>query len=155
MAVIEIGKELYLENVISLRKKLKQEEINNEFINIERFMQLNGVKKTSPIVTTTHSIDYNGIIDFEILISIDRSISNLTEYQLKPIFRIVNAVYARHEGNPALLQDVYNEMTDFIMKNNMRQITPGYNVMMQEVTPTMNLEDFIIDVYIGVSENIL
>ena len=33
MFIIETGKELILENVLSLRKKLTQEEINNEMID--------------------------------------------------------------------------------------------------------------------------
>jgi len=62
----------------------------------------------------------------------------------------MNAVYARHEGNPNLLQGTLNEMIGYIKKHGLRQITAVYNVNVRELKPGDSLEDMVVDVYIGV-----
>jgi len=155
MTVIQTGKELKMENVLSLRKKMRQEEVQQEMIKIGRFFEANGIKKSGNIATTTYSIDPDGTLDIEILIPMDKSVDLPSEYKLKPVFKLVNAVYARHEGNPANLQNVYNEMLAYIKEKNLQQITTGYNVTVKDITPGMSIDEVVIDVYIGVSENIL
>jgi len=157
MVIIEVGKELILENVLSLRKKLTQEEINNEMIKIGKFFESNSINKAGPVVTCTYSAEVvNAVVmmDMEILVPMDRTV-DLVDYTLKPIFRLVNAVYARHYGDPTKLQDTYNEMLEFIQKNKLQQITPGYNVTVKDILPDMNPNEIIVDVYVGVSPNIL
>lgn len=46
-------------------------------------------------------------------------------------------------------------MVEFISRNGLQQITPGYNVTVKDLLPGMSVDDCIIDVYIGVSDNIL
>ena len=38
MVAIEIGKELYLENVLSLRKQMRHNDINDEIMKIIRYL---------------------------------------------------------------------------------------------------------------------
>jgi effector-binding domain-containing protein len=158
MAIVEAGKEIKLENVLSLRKKMTQEEINSEMMRIGKFFQDNGLRKAGPVVTVTFAIDIeNGknLLDMEILIPMDKKVELPTEYVFKPVFHIVNAVYARHEGNPASIQNTYNDMLAYINQNKLQQITAGYNVQVKDMLPGMTPDDMIIDVYIGVSSNIL
>ncbi len=150
MAVIEIGKRLELKNVLSLRKKMTQEDMQKEMAKIGQFFEANGIKKSGYIATTTYSIDSDGTLDMEILVPMDKIVELPSEYKLKPVFRLVNAVYVRHEGNPSNLQNVYNEMMAYIKENNLQQITTGYNVTVKDFRP-----DTSIDVYMGVSENVL
>lgn len=156
--MVEAGKEFKLENVLSLRKKMTQEEINSEMIKIGKFLQDNGVTKSGPVVNTTFAIEtQNGqsILDIEILVPLDKKVELTGEYTFKPVFRIVNAVYARHEGNPVTLQNTYNDMLAYINQNKLQQITAGYNVQVKDVLPGMTPDEMIIDVYIGVNPNVL
>ncbi len=158
MALIEAGKEIKLENVLSLRKKVTQQDVNSEMMKIGKFLQDNGAKKAGPVVTATFAIEtLNGqsILDMEILIPLDKEITVLGEYTLKPVFHIVNALYARHEGNPSIIQNTYNEMLAYINQNKLQQITAGYNVQIKDMLPGMSPDDMIIDVYIGMNPNIL
>ena len=91
----------------------------------------------------------------EILVPMDRKVDLPSDYNFKQLFKIVNAVYVRHEGNPAFLQKVYDEMLLYITKNSLQQITPAYNVTVKDLLPGMSADELVIDVYIGVSENIL
>ena len=152
------GKELKLENVLSLRKKMTQMEIQNEMINIGKHLEENGVKKNGPIVTATHSIEQINnemLLDMEILVPMDKKLELSGKYKLKEIFHLTNAVYKRHEGNPNNLQITYNEMMEYITQNNLQQITAGYNVSIVDLKPGESLDKMIMDVYIGVNPSIL
>lgn len=155
MAVIETNKELRLENVLSLRKKMTQIEINEEISDINRFFESRGIEKQGSIVTVTYAIEQNNLFDMEILVPMNKAVELPQKYVFKPVFKLVNAIYVRHKGNPSLLQAVYNEILAYIHNNKLQQITPAYNVTIKEVTAGMNMEDVVIDIYIGISPNIL
>ncbi len=156
--MIESGKELKLENVLSLRKRMTQGEINNEMVKMGKFLQENGIRKAGPIVTVTFAIEEHygqHLMDMEILVPIDKVYDFSGEYVNKPLFYISDAVCARHEGNPSTLQNTYNDILAFIQQNKLQQVTAGYNVQVKELLPGMTADEMIIDVYIGVSRNVL
>lgn len=158
--MIQSGKELKVENVLSLRKRMTQEEINIEMGKIGKFLQDNEIKKVGSIITATFAIEENcgrHLMDMEILVPIDKikEFDFPGEYIFKPLFHIFDAVYARHEGNPATLQNTYNEILDFIQQNKLQQVTAGYNVQVKDFLPGMTADEIVIDVYIGVSRNVL
>ncbi len=156
--MIQSGKELKVENVLSLRKRMTQEEINTEMGKIGKFLQDNEIKKAGSIVTATFAIEENSgqpLMDMEILVPIDKKFDFPGEYIFKPLFHIFDAIYARHEGNPATLQNTYNEILEYIQQNKLQQITAGYNVQVKDFLPGMTADEIVIDVYIGVSRNVL
>ena len=155
---VEEGKSIRLENVLSLRKKMAQTEINTEMMKIGRFLNDNGLRKSGPIITATFAVDTadgQPLVDMEILVPIDRAIEPFGGYGFKKVFHLVNAVYAKHMGNPALLQKTYNEILEHIRDNNLQQITAGYNVNVKDPQPGQSLDEMVVDVYIGVNPNIL
>lgn len=155
---IQKDKSLKLENLLTLRKKMTQAEIHQEMIEIGKFIEENNLKKTGPIVTTTHNLEMiNGeqVLDMEIMIPVDREFDKKDYYTFKPLFHLVHAVYARHEGNPIELQDTYNEIMKYLKENNLQQITCGYNVNVKEPVSKNDMDNMITDVYIGVNPSIL
>ncbi|MBM7615037.1 GyrI-like domain-containing protein [Alkaliphilus hydrothermalis] len=158
MANIETGKELKMENVLSLRKKMTQGDIQQEMMKIGKFFEENGIKKNGPVVTATFAVEeVNGqqLLDMEILVPMDREVQLTGEYVLKKEFHLVNAVYARHQGNPNLLQSTYNEVMKYINENRLHQITMGYNVNVNEPQTIEEMDGMIVDIYIGVNPSIL
>lgn len=160
MTKIEIGKELLLKNVLSLRKKMTQTDINFEMTKIKNFFEANKVNKAGSVITTTHSIEIDRgipVLDMEILVPMDRYLKDQIpkEYKIKPVFKISNALYVRNEGNPSNLERVYKDLTEYITENGLQQITSSYNVTVKEILPGMALDEAIIDVYIGINPNIL
>jgi len=122
---------------------------------VESYLESNQINRTGSIITTTYDILGNNMLDIEILVPIDKVINLPLEYKMKPVFKITNAVYARHKGNPALLQGVYSEILEYIHNYGLQQITTAYNVTINEISLEGNVDELIIDVYIGVSNNIL
>jgi len=157
--MIEQGKELKFDNVLSLRKKMSQNDMNNEMKKINKLLLDNGLKRNGPVITATFGLEKNNdghvCIDVEILIPLDKEISVLEPYVFKKLFHLKNAVYSRHEGNPQQLQNTLDEMVKYIQKENLQQITPAYNVTIQEPKAGEGMDKFVIDAYIGVNPSVL
>ncbi|RJE89061.1 AraC family transcriptional regulator [Paenibacillus sp. 1011MAR3C5] len=156
--MVETGREFKIENVLSLRKKMTQQEIQQEMMNIGKLLEQNGLKKNGPIVTATFTIEQSNeqqLLDMEILVPLDKPAKLHGIYKFKDVFHLVNAVYARHEGNPNTLQNTYNEIDQYTRENALQLITVAYNVNIVELHPGQSMDDMIVDVYIGVNPSIL
>lgn len=96
------------------------------------------------------------LLDIEFLIPLDRAVELSGDYAFKPEFHLVNAIYSRYSGDPALIQEQYNEMLRYIHTHNLQQITAAYNVNIN-INDGNTIENThpIIDIYIGVNPNIL
>lgn len=137
---------------------MQQHLVEKEMQKIGVYLQKNNSKKAGPLITTTfniENIDGEQLLDMEILVPIDKEIEVLEKYQFKKKFHLLNAVYARHEGNPKFLQETYNKLMKYIQINNLVQITSAYNVNVKDPTSAEDFDDMVIDIYIGVSPNIL
>ncbi len=156
--IIETEKELKFENVLSLRKKMTQMRIQEEMLKIQEFLKQHNLAENGPVTTATYAIDQNGgnpILDMELLIPLSKEFESSGDYVFKKLFHLVNAVCIHHEGNPALLQNTYNELNSYIMHNHMQPITAGYNVTVREPKPGESIDSFKADVYIGINPSVL
>lgn len=156
---IEIGRELYFENLISLKVQGSQNEINKEIQSLYSYLQENGIAKVGPVITATFSIkqEANGIsLNMEILIPIDKCIESNNKYIFKEKFHLVSAVYLRHDGKPDLLQDSCSKLLSYIHENSLQNITSMYNVLIKE--PEIQngvIGNMIVDLYIGINPSVL
>lgn len=149
---------LEMTNVLSYRGKLTQQQMIQITKEMTELIQSNNAQKTLPGVTATFAIDTSGsepTMDIEIMYPLDRSIPVPSIYTLKPVFRLRNAVRIRHTGNPAMMQNTGNEIMQYIKEKNLMPITAGYNVTVQEPASPTDTDNLIVDIYIGVSDNIL
>ena len=113
MIEIKANQEYKMENVFSIRKKMSQLEIQQTLSDIGNTIKEAGANKSGAVVTTTFAVEQAAagpILDMEILVPLDKEISIQEPYIFKPIFHLKYAVYARHEGNPQLLQNTLNQM---------------------------------------------
>ncbi len=146
---------LEMTNVLSYRDKLTQNQLMRVSQDIEQLIKDNNASKTGASVSATFSIDTTGaepVYDMEILIPIDRNISVSAPYTIKPVFKLKNAVKIRHIGNPAMMQNTADELMQYIKNKGLMPVTTGYNVTVQAPSA---VDDLIVDIYVGVSDNIL
>lgn len=158
MADIVENASLELKNVFSYRGKVTQQQLMIITKEMNDIITANNAKKTMPGVSATFGIISEGsepLMDMEIMFPLDKEIDVPDPYTFKPLFRLRNAVKIRHVGNPALIQESGNQLMKFIDENGLMPITAGYNVTIQEPQTPSNIDDLIIDLYIGVSDNIL
>jgi effector-binding domain-containing protein len=158
MTNIKDNQLLEMTNVLFYRAKMTQQEINISISNIEPVLKENGANKNGYVTTSIFSIeiiDGRQVMDIEILVPIDKEIAAPSGYVFKKHFKLSNAVKIRHEGNPAFLQNSGATLMKYISDNGLTPITSGYNVTVKEPSSQMDIENMIVDIYVGVSSNIL
>ena len=87
------------------------------------------------------------------LVPIDKGIDSTDKFVFKNQIKIVNAVVASYVGHPIGLQEACNQLNQYIMEHELQPITVGYNVTKK--TDMLSPENTVIDVYVGISPNIL
>lgn len=149
---------LEMENVLSYRGKVTQQQMMQITKEMQRIIDSNNAHKTLSGVSATFAVDTTNpvsMMDVEIMCPLDKPIAVSAPYVLKPVFRLRNAVKIRHTGNPALMQNTANELMAYLKDNGLMPITASYNVTVQEPTSPTDIENLIVDMYVGVSDNIL
>jgi hypothetical protein len=130
--------------------------VHHETERIEQFVESGGYKKTGAKVSATFAIEYeNGvqILDVELLIPLDKPFTPPCGCVCKPEFKLTNAVSLRCTGGPIKIQEAGVKLHEFIVENKMTPITCGYNVIVQEAKA--DVENLIVDIFVGISPNIL
>ena len=158
--MIEVNKncELTMENVIAIRKKMGQQEIQQTLMDVGNIISESGANKSGPVVTTTYAVEQAAtgpILDMEILVPLDKGVTISEPYIFKPLFHLKYAVHARHEGNPQLLQNTLNQMMTYIQENKLTQITSVYSVNINELKQGDSINGMVTDLYIGVNPSVL
>ena len=152
MLEIKENQELNVANVISYRGKVTQAELEIIGKEMESYIQSVGAKSVGIPITATFAANADGI-DIELLIPIDKQIASTDKFVFKNQIKIVNAVVASYVGHPMGLQDACNQLNQYIMEHKLQPITVGYNVTKK--TDMLNPQNTEIDVYVGITPNIL
>lgn len=152
MLEIKENQELNVANLLSYRGKIRQAELENIGKEMENYIQNAGAKRVGNPITATYAIE-GDTIDIEMLMQIDMSIDSTDKFFFKSQVKIINAVIATYKGHPMGLQDACNQLNQYIMEHKLQPITVGYNVTKK--TDMLNPENTEIDVYVGISPNIL
>jgi hypothetical protein len=155
---IEENQELILANLLSFRIKATQPELQTATARVGQFVETQA-KKNGPTVSVTWAIeqgkDGQPILDTEILIPLEGDFTPSEGCTRKPLLKIVNAVKVRHTGNPAMLQATLNFLSAHISQHKLAPITAAYIVTVKDVKTHEELNNAIMDVYIGISPNVL
>ena len=152
MLEIKEKQELNVANVLSYKGKVKQAELENVGKEMESYIQNVGAKRVGNPIVATYAIE-GATVDVELLMPIDMIINSKDKFVFKNQIKIVNAVVAAYKGHPIGLQDTCNQLNQYIMEHKLQPVTVGYNVTKK--TDILNPENTEIDVYVGISPNIL
>ena len=93
---------LEMENVLSYRGKVTQQQMVQITQEMQNLIESNGAHKTLHGVSATYGIENTGsapMMEVEIMYPLDKPIAVSAPYVLKPVFRLRNAVKIRHTGN--------------------------------------------------------
>jgi effector-binding domain-containing protein len=147
-----------MDNVISYRAKITSAQMENVLKTLNTFLDQNKLSKSGFITTTTYVVemkDNTPVMDIEVLCPVDRETSVPEGFSFKSKFRLHNALKATHKGNPTGLQQSANEFQKFMTENKLTPITTLYNVTVRDAKLQSELDNMEVDMYIGVTENIL
>ncbi|WP_405175142.1 hypothetical protein MHI27_28300 [Paenibacillus sp. FSL H8-0261] len=157
MFEIQKNQEILLENVLSVRKKMNQEELQIEIAQTAKIIEKYQAVKAGPLITSTFSAEIvNGeyLMDMEIMIPLNKPFPSDQTYKHKKIFHLVNALSCRFMGNPVGVESTYESIIKYISDKGLQQITAFYNVYTSDNSEA-SLEKMIIDIYVGVNPSIL
>lgn len=152
MLEIKENQELIVTNVLSYRGKVRQAELENIGKEMQIHIQNLGAQRVGNPITATYAVE-GDTIDIELLMPIDKSIESTDKFAFKSQIKIVNAVVVEYKGHPIRLQEACNQLNQYIMEHKLQPITVGYNVTKK--TDMLSPENTEIDVYVGISPNIL
>ena len=152
MIKIKENQELNVSNLLSYRGKVRQLELESIGKEMENYIHKAGAKRVGNPITATYAIEGDSI-DVELLMPIDMIINSKDNFVFKSQIKIVNAVVAAYKGHPIGLQDACNQLNQYIVEHKLQPITVGYNVTKK--TDMLNPDNTEIDVYVGISTNIL
>lgn len=152
MLDIKENQELNVANILSFKGRIKQTDFETIGTEMEVYIHNSGANRTGNPITATYGIE-NHAIEVELLMPIDKSIASTDRFVFKNQIKIVNAVAACYKGNPMGLQEACNQLNRYITEHGLQPITVGYNVTKK--TDILNPDNTEIDVYVGISPNIL
>lgn len=143
---------LEVENLISYRGMVSNEELNHIIDDMHESINISGFKVVGGPITAMHGISDNKN-DIELLLPVSGKAIGIAKYNFKEKIKIVNALVVKFIGNPLFLQKACDEMNQYILDKKLTPITVGYN-MTRKVDPS-NADNTEIDIYVGISPNTL
>lgn len=156
--MIELNQTYEMSNVISYRAKMTQQEVNDTMNRLGAFIKDNGLTKSGCVTTTTFSVENvsgTQLMDIEILCPVDKVCDVPQGFTFKPEFKLNNAAKITHNGNPANMQESVNELIGYLNQKKLTPITSLYNVTVNEPKSPPDIGSMVVDMYVGVSNNIL
>ena len=91
--------------------------------------------------------------NMEVLIPVNREPESCPQYENKPVFKLLNAVSARHEGDFADMHRIEDGLRAYVADRDYQVITnPYYSIVRLDLDRSGSA---IIDIYLGINSNIL
>ena len=148
--------EIYLvEQVITYRGKVNNKLLNNVMEQLFSAINDAGLKINGSTITAIHSIENDcgdQIIDIEIIVPINGVMTSTDEFIYKDKFEINNALMFRHIGDPQTMNTEMQEFTQYINDNDFKPVTPFYNVTVKTAQTPNDVDEVIIEVYVGLEK---
>lgn len=155
--MLETNQELYLDNLLSFRKTLTQNEVQKEMNDINSFIKENGLTIVGPKISTTYSATQTMIptMDIEILIPVNSEFLENDVYKFKKEFKLTNCLKVKHRGNPQGMQQDILLIQQYIKEKSLIPISSLYTVNLNEIKTQDELDKYEADIYLSISPNII
>ncbi len=141
---------LILHNLISYRIRLDREALPGFIRHCLENIDSLGMQPTGRILFTEDSSRTENI---EVLIPVNREPASCPQYENKPVFKLLNAVTARHEGNFSEMDRIEKGLRAYAADKAYQVITkPYYSIVRLDPERPGSA---IIDIYLGINSNIL
>lgn len=146
MQIIE-RQSIFLFNVITYKINVAKKRFPAFIQHINRSIYALGVELTDRIIFRFD--DHGDEADYELLMPVNKPLKSREEYGFEPVFKLLQAITVRHEGNFLDLKKTENKLIEHIKKKNYTIISePYYSVV--RLDPANYSSDCIVDIYIGV-----
>lgn len=155
--MIKSGQELHVKKLLSFRKEITENEMEVENAKLYNFIKTEGLEVVGPKISTTHRVSEGPekVIDFEILIPVDRAFESTADYKFKKELKLVNCLQVTHIGNPIDFQSKILALQTYIRENRLMPLSNLYTVSIKEARKPEEMEKFQTKSYIAINPNIV
>ena len=141
---------LDMQNVVAVRVDISEDKINDELKRAAKQMDDNKMSRNGRAI-----ISMCGDESWLLFPLIDVPAMIPDDWKFKDRFHLESAVRTRHEGEYSRLSKSIDELYGYVIKRGLNAITGHYCVMVRDWSHGVDLKNLIIDIYIGVSNNVL
>ena len=155
MSIISECQRLDVTNLITFRGKVKQEELSGVLLRMKNYAEGQGAKVVGGPISVTYGVEQTKdgtMADAEVMIPLDKAISETKEFLRKERLFVDNAVKLEYSGTPALFHNACTELNVYFREKGHVPITAGYIVTkgVDEASGSVDME-----VYVGINPNVV
>lgn len=151
MISITQHQQLIIKKGLSFRGIVKESELDAIKKDMDNLLDKETIKSEEKFITATFGVD-GEFIDIEIIIPIEGDMSEESnKYQIKNNIVIKDAILASYTGNAMEFANACREVNEYILKENLKPTTVGYNVFKRTTYDYLHRSTNVdVDIYIGV-----
>ena len=141
--------------LLVFRGELMKADISQKITEMSAYAKSCGEEATGNVISVTFSSrdsEKGRVSEVGIYLPVSGRLENRGDVVWKEKFFLSNAVKLEFEGPPEQLPEACRRMGEYIREKNLSPVTDGYHVM-KKVNKQFNW--MAVDIYIGVSENVL
>ena len=138
-------------NIIVCKRKMSHEDIFRFIRHASENIRALDLEISDKVMFTTVSSEEGEMT--KVMIPVSGQVRSCGEFEYQPMFKLVNAVAIRHEGDFEVIGSTEKKLTEYIAENHFEPITSPYYVVVRN--DAGGPDNNIIDIYIGVNYNIL
>jgi effector-binding domain-containing protein len=143
---------LMFSNLLSYKTNVKYKDIPRLLEYIRDNLNVLGISPKNRTIFTLHGENRKQEdVEIEVLIPVNGRLNDVQMYNFKTLFKLINAVSVRHEGDFSLIPKTREGLLRYIEQKNYESVTDPYYRIIRLGTGN----DCIIDIYIGINSNIL
>ena len=145
--------QLWYDNLLSYRTRVEETALLSLIKHIETNIDALSLEQKGSIVFVIDERIETGdktILGVELLVPVNKTFESSSHYVYKSCFKLENAVMSKFNGKIGELKSFAEKLCDYVKSKNMKKITDVYYLVRNIYD-----DDCIIDLYLGISGNIL
>ena len=145
--------QLWYDNLLSYRTRVEETALLSLIKHIETNIDALSLEQKGSIVFAIDERIETGnktILGVELLVPVNKTFESSSHYVYKSCFKLENAVMSKFNGKIGELKSFAEKLCDYVKSKNMKKITDVYYLVRNIYD-----DDCIIDLYLGISGNIL
>ncbi len=143
-------------NILSYLIRIKYSDIYETTERLQKAAEALDLKVCGRIMTTVKSktlTQSGSLSDIEFLVPVDRPFDSTVNYKYKPMFKLINAVRMRYEGDICGISESQFLLAKYLNENDLEPVTGHYFSYIQALRESPRSS--IVDIYVGINSNIL